>query len=97
VYLSSSPILTPPKKQEDMMLYIAATSTMVNASIVVEREEEEEEEEEGHVYKVQRLVYYVNKVLIDSKIRYRKYKNYSTPSWLLLASYDTTSKVTRLL
>jgi hypothetical protein len=64
VYLTSSPILTPPKKHEDMMLYIAATSTVVSAAIVVEREEE------GHVYKVQQPVYYVSKVLIDSKIRY---------------------------
>jgi hypothetical protein len=63
-YLTSSLVLTPPKKHEDMMLYIAATSTVVSAAIVVEREEE------GHVYKVQRLVYYVNEVLTDSKIQY---------------------------
>jgi prephenate dehydrogenase len=63
VYLTSSPILTPPKKHEDMMLYIAATSTVVSVAIVVEREE-------GHVYKVQRPVYYVSEVLTDSKIRY---------------------------
>jgi dsDNA-binding SOS-regulon protein len=62
VYLTSSPILTPSKKHEDMMLYIAATSTVVSAAIVVEREEE------GHVYKVQRPVYYVSEVLTDSKI-----------------------------
>jgi hypothetical protein len=65
VYLTSSPILTPPKKHKNMMLYIAATSTVVSAAIVVEREEEE-----GHVYKVQRQLYYVSEVLIDSKIRY---------------------------
>jgi hypothetical protein len=64
VYLTSSPILTLPKKHEDMMLYIVATSTVVNAAILVEREEE------GHVYKVQRPVYYVSEVLTDSKIRY---------------------------
>jgi tagatose-1,6-bisphosphate aldolase len=64
VYLTSSPILTLPKKHEDMMLYIVATSTVVNAAIMVEREEE------GHVYKVQRPVYYVSEVLTDSKIRY---------------------------
>jgi hypothetical protein len=46
-----------------MMLYIAATSTVVSAAIVVERKE-------GHVYKVQRLVYYISEVLTDSKIRY---------------------------
>ena len=56
-YLTSSPILAPPKKYEDMMLYIAATSTVINTTIVVEREEE------GRVYKVQRLIYYISKVL----------------------------------
>jgi hypothetical protein len=64
MYLTSSPILTPPKKNEDMMLYISATSTVVSAAIMVEREEE------GHVYKVQRPVYYISEVLTDSKIRY---------------------------
>jgi hypothetical protein len=64
VYLTSSPILTPPKKHEDMMLYIATTSTVVSTTIVVEREEER------HAYKVQRPVYYISKVLTDSKIRY---------------------------
>jgi hypothetical protein len=63
MYLTSSPILTPLEKNEDMMLYISATSTMVSATIVVEREE-------GHVYKVQRPVYYISEVLIDSKIWY---------------------------
>jgi hypothetical protein len=64
VYLTSSPILTPPKKHKDIMLYIAATSMVVSAAIVVERQEE------GHVYKVQRPVYYVNEVLTYSKIQY---------------------------
>jgi hypothetical protein len=64
VYLTPSPILTLPKKHEDMMLYIATTSTVVSTAIVVEREEEE------HAYKVQRPVYYISEVLIDSKIRY---------------------------
>jgi hypothetical protein len=64
VYLTSSPTLTPPKKHEDIMLYIVATSTVVSAAIVVEREEE------GHVYKVQRPIYYVSEVLTDLKIRY---------------------------
>jgi hypothetical protein len=47
-----------------MMLYISATSTVLSAAIVVEREEE------GHVYKVQRPVYYISEVLTDSKIWY---------------------------
>ena len=46
------------------MLYIAATNTVVSAVIVIERKEE------GHVYKVQRPVYYVSEVLSDSKVRY---------------------------
>jgi hypothetical protein len=37
---------------------------VVSAVIVIEREEE------GHVYKVQRPIYYINKVLLDSKIKY---------------------------
>jgi dsDNA-binding SOS-regulon protein len=61
-YLTSSPVLTPPKKKEDMLLYIAATTMVVSAVIVVEREEE------GHVYKVQRPVYYVSEVLSNSKV-----------------------------
>jgi hypothetical protein len=64
MYLTSSPILTPPEKNEDIMLYISATSTVVSTTIVVEREEE------GHVYKVQRPVYYISEVLTDSKIWY---------------------------
>jgi hypothetical protein len=64
VYLTTSPVLTPPKKHEYMMLYIATTSTVISAAIMVEREEK------GHVYKVQRPVYYISEVLTDSKIRY---------------------------
>jgi hypothetical protein len=37
---------------------------VVSATIVVEREEK------GHIYKVQRLVYYTSEVLSDSKVRY---------------------------
>jgi hypothetical protein len=47
-----------------MMFYIAVTNIVVSATIVIEREEE------GHVYKVQRPIYYISEVLLDSKIRY---------------------------
>jgi hypothetical protein len=57
-YLTSSLVLTPPKKYEDMILYIVSTSTVISTMIVVEREE-------GHVYKVQRPVYYISKVLSE--------------------------------
>jgi hypothetical protein len=63
-YLTSSPILTPPMKKEDMLLYIAATTTVVSVAIIIEKEEE------GHVFKVQRPVYYVSEVQLDFKIRY---------------------------
>jgi hypothetical protein len=61
-YLIISPILTPPKKHKAMMLYIAATTMVVSAAIVIERKEE------GHVYKIQRPVYYISEVLSDSKV-----------------------------
>jgi hypothetical protein len=46
------------------LLYIATTTQMVSAALVVEREEE------GHALKVQRPVYFVSEVLLDSKTRY---------------------------
>jgi hypothetical protein len=61
-YLTTSPVLTPPMKKEDMLLYIAATTMVVSAAIIVEREEE------GHIFRVQRPVYYVSEVLSDSKV-----------------------------
>jgi hypothetical protein len=42
------------------MLYIAATTMAVSAAIVVERK--------GHMYKVQRPIYYISEVLSDSKV-----------------------------
>jgi hypothetical protein len=46
------------------LLYIAATTQVVSAAPVVEREEE------GHALKVQCLVYFISKVLSDSKTCY---------------------------
>jgi hypothetical protein len=43
-----------------------ATTQVISAALVVEREEP------GHVYKVQRLVYYISKVLSDCEIRYNQ-------------------------
>src|SRR5438128_341576 len=50
--------------EEPLLLYIAVTSHVVSTAIVVERQEE------GHIQKVQRLVYFVSEVLSESKIRY---------------------------
>jgi hypothetical protein len=53
-----------PKEGETLLLYIVATDRVVSTAIVVEREEV------GHVYKVQRLVYFISEVLNESKTHY---------------------------
>jgi hypothetical protein len=62
--LTRAPILTPPQDGEPLQLYVAATTQVVSAVIVVECTEE------GHTLPVQRLVYYISKVLSDTKTRY---------------------------
>jgi hypothetical protein len=62
--LAHTPILTPPQDDEPLYLYVAATTQVVSAVIVVERTEE------GHALPVQRLVYYISKVLSETKARY---------------------------
>ena len=57
-------ILVPPTDGELLLLYVAATTQVASAALVVEREEE------GHALKVQRPVYFISKVLSDSKTRY---------------------------
>src|SRR5947207_3277546 len=63
-FLTKPPVLVPPMPEEPLLLYIAATSHVVSTAIVIERQEE------GHIQKVQRPVYFISKVLGDSKIRY---------------------------
>jgi hypothetical protein len=53
-----------PKEGKTLLLYIAATNRVVSTTIVVEHEEVR------HVYKVQRLVYFINEVLNESKTHY---------------------------
>jgi hypothetical protein len=62
--LTSPPILTTPQKDDVLLLYIAATNRVVSTVIVVEREEP------SQVYKVQCPVYFISKVLNESKARY---------------------------
>jgi hypothetical protein len=50
--------------EELMLLYISATTQVVSAALLVKREEP------GRSQKVQRPVYFVSKVLSDSKTRY---------------------------
>jgi hypothetical protein len=49
-----------PQKDDVLLLYIATIDCVVSTVIVVEREEL------GHVYKVQRLVYFISEVLNES-------------------------------
>jgi ribonuclease HI len=46
------------------LIYVAATTLLVSAAIVVERREE------GHALPVQRPVYFISKVLSETKVRY---------------------------
>jgi hypothetical protein len=63
-FLTSPPILTAPQKDNVLFLYVAATDRLVSTVIVVEREEP------GHIYKVQRPVYFISKVLNEFQSRY---------------------------
>ena len=62
-HLESPPILTAPTEGENLLLYIAAMTHVVSTAIIVERPQE------GHAYPVQRPIYYISKVLSDSKVR----------------------------
>ena len=63
-FLTTPPVLTAPEDRETLLLYIAATTHMVSTALVFERDEP------GHVYKVQRPVYFISEVLDESKLRH---------------------------
>jgi hypothetical protein len=62
--LTNVPILVPPAEGEALLVYVAATTQVVSAAIVVERREE------GHALLIQRPVYFISKVLFETKICY---------------------------
>src|SRR3954464_12898453 len=66
--LSSAPILAAPEPGEPLLIYMAATNWVISIIVVVERKEP------WHEYGVQRPVYYVSEVLIESKQRYPHYQ-----------------------
>ena len=62
--LVEPPVFAAPVDKEPLLLYVAANAWSVSVAIVVERKEA------GKEYPVQRSVYYINEVLIESKQRY---------------------------
>jgi hypothetical protein len=64
VLITKLPVLASPKLGETLLLYVTTTTQVVSVALVVEREEPE------HVYKVQRPVYYISKVLSDCETCY---------------------------
>ena len=66
--------MTVPQPDETLPIYIAATSRVVSTAIVVECEEA------GHTYKVQRLVYFISKVLNEPRLVILKFRSCYTLS-----------------
>jgi hypothetical protein len=64
--VSMPPVLASAEPGETHLLYITATTQVVSTTLVVEREKP------SHVYKVQRLVYYISKVLSNCETRYNQ-------------------------
>jgi hypothetical protein len=62
--LTKALILVPPAEGEPLLLYVAATTQVVSAAVMVEWQEE------GHVLKVQRLVYFISEGLSNTKTCY---------------------------
>ena len=62
--LAEPPVLAAPIEKEPLLLYVAANNRAVSVAVVMERKES------GKEYPVQRSVYYVSEVLIESKQRY---------------------------
>ena len=62
--LAEPPVLAALVDKEPLLLYVATNAHAVSVAIVVERKEA------GKEYPVQRPVYYISEVLIESKQRY---------------------------
>jgi hypothetical protein len=64
--ITKPPVLASSEPSETLLLYIAVTTQVISMSLVVEREEP------VHVYKVQRPIYYINKVLSNCETYYNQ-------------------------
>jgi hypothetical protein len=66
--LDHPPVLKPPhiasRAAEDLLLYISCMTHMVSTTFVVKQAEE------GHAYRVQHPIYFINEFLVPSKMRY---------------------------
>jgi len=62
--LTSAPVLVPPQPAVPLLLYVASTTQVVSAAVVVEMQEE------GHALPIQRPVYFISEVLLETKARY---------------------------
>jgi hypothetical protein len=60
------PVLASLEPDETLLLYVAATTQVVSTALVVERKEP------GHVYKVQRPVYYISRILSDCETHHNQ-------------------------
>src|SRR4051812_1848338 len=87
--LSSAPILAAPEPGEPLLIYMAATNRVVSIVVVVERKEP------GYEHGVQRPVYYVSEVLMESKKRYPHYQKIAYGVFLLLGSWGITFRSTQ--
>ena len=59
--LAEPPVLVAPVDKEPLLLYVATNTRAVSVAVVVERKEE------GKEHPVQRPVFYVSEILIESK------------------------------
>jgi hypothetical protein len=66
VLISKPPVLALLEPGKSLLLCVTATTQAISAALVVEREEP------GNVYKVQRSVYYISKVLSDYETHYNQ-------------------------
>ncbi|MEJ2003329.1 MAG: hypothetical protein P8X77_18505 [Maritimibacter sp.] len=62
--ISKPPVLASLEPGEIILQYVMATIKVVSVALVAEREEPK------HIYKVQRPVYYISKILSDCETRY---------------------------
>jgi hypothetical protein len=72
--ISKPPVLASPEPSETLLLYVVATTQVISAALVLKQEEP------GHVYKVQRPVYYIRKSSSTVRPTTVRYKSCFTSS-----------------